>query len=136
MASYAFIDAYFTINSSNLSSYTKSVTFDAEADELDDTAMGDTWRSGIKGLYKGGVQVQFNDDVTASQLDSILWPLFVANAAHTFVVRATSSATSSSNPQWSGSILVNKHQFGGAVGDLGSKSLTFPTTTTITRQTT
>ena len=38
-----------------------------------------------------------------------------------------------SNPKYTGSVLMKQHNLGAAVGDLGMKSLTFPTSGAVTR---
>jgi len=133
MAVLAFTDAYLVINSVNLSDHVKSVVFTADVATLDSTAMSDTWTENIAGLKSGSIAVTFNDDFAASSVDATLWPLL--GTSTTFELRPTSAAVGATNPKWTGSVLVNQHTVGGSVGELGAKSLTFPTTGTITRAT-
>ena len=133
MAVLAFTDAYLVINSVNLSDHVKSVTFTADVATLDSTAMTDTWTENIAGLKSGSIAVTFNDDFAASSVDATLWPLL--GTSTTFELRPTSAAASATNPKWTGSVLVNQHTVGGSIGELGAKSLTFPTTGAVTRAT-
>lgn len=133
MAVFAYTDAYLVINSVNLSDHVKSVTLTADVAALDSTAMGDTWTENIGGLKSGSLAVTFNDDFAASNVDATLWPLL--GTSTTFELRPTSSAVGATNPKWTGSVLVNQIPVGGGVGELGAKSVTWPTTGTVTRAT-
>src|ERR1044072_8266363 len=106
MATFAFIDCRLEINSVVMSAMAKSVTLSVEADELEDTAFGDTFRSRLAGLKDWNVDVEFNQDFAASQGDAALWPLL--GTLTTIKIRATSSAISTTNPEYSGTVLVNE----------------------------
>src|SRR5687767_13508077 len=104
MASFAFIDARLEVNSVVLSSFCRAVTLNVNADELDDTAFGDTYRSRIGGLKDWSVQPEFNSDFAASAVDATLWPLL--GTTTNVKVRPTSAAIAAANPEYSGSVLV------------------------------
>jgi hypothetical protein len=132
MASFAFTDARVEINSVVLSSYVKSVTLNVSADELDDTAMGDTYRSRLGGLKDWSVTIEFNNDFAASAVDVTLWSLL--GTTTTVKVRPTSSAISATNPEYSGSVLVSQlAPAGNTVGDLASTSVTWNGAGTLSR---
>lgn len=134
MATFAFIDAVVTVNSVDLSDWVTSVSLSTSADELDDTAMGDTYRSRIGGLKDWSVTVEFNQDFAASIVDATLWPLLGSTTALT--LKPTSSATSATNPQYSGTVLVSQYPvFGNAVGDKATVSVTWPGAGTLSRAT-
>lgn len=134
MASFAFIDARLEVNSVNLSAFAKAVTLEVSADELDDTAFGDTYRSKIGGLKDWNVQVEFNSDFAASAVDATLWPLL--GTATTVKVRPTTSAIGSTNPEYSGSALVSQYNpFGNSVGELATVSVQWPGAGTLSRAT-
>lgn len=134
MASFAFTDAVVTVNSVDLSDYVRSVTLNVSADELDDTAMGDTYRSRIGGLRDWSVSVEFNSDFGASLVDATLFPLL--GSTTTVTVKPTSSATSATNPIYSGSVLVSQvNPMGNSVGDLATVSVTWNGAGTLTRAT-
>jgi hypothetical protein len=53
-----------------------------------------------------------------------------------FIVKADAGSTSSTNPAYSGSVLVNQHlPLSNAVGELATMSVAFPTSGTISRAT-
>lgn len=134
MAAFMLNDAYVSIGGNVLSTYVTSVSVNAEVEELDDTAMGDTWRSKIAGLKTGTITVEFNQDVAAGLLDAIMWPLLGTSAA--FEIRPTSSAVSTSNPKFTGSVIVTQWApLGNSVGELAKVSVTFPVAGAITRAT-
>lgn len=133
MAVLSLTDAYLVVNSVNLSDHVKSVVFTADAAVLESTAMSNTWTASIGGLKSGSLAVTFNDDFAAGSVDATVWPLL--GTSTTFELRPTSAAVSATNPKWTGSVLVNSTSVGGGVGELGAKSVTWPTTGTITRAT-
>lgn len=134
MATFAFTDAYVTVNSVDLSDHVRQVTLDVSADELEDTAMGDTFRSRIGGLKDWSVTLEFNQDFAASEVDATLWPLL--GSTTTVVVRPTSAAAGATNPQYSGTVLVSQYNpLTNSVGDLATTSVTWQGASTLARAT-
>lgn len=134
MASFAFIDCRFELNSVVLSGFVRGVTLNVSADELDDSAMGDTYRSRIGGLKSFSVSPEFNSDFAASAVDATIWPLL--GTTTTVKVRPTSSAIGATNPEYSGSVLVSQYNpFGNSVGDLATVSVQWPGAGTLSRAT-
>lgn len=134
MASFAFTDARVEVNSVNLSTFCRQVNLEVSADELEDTAFGDTYRSRIGGLKDWSVQLEFNSDFAAAAVDVTLFPLL--GAATTIKIRPTSGAISATNPEYSGSVLVSQHNpFGNSVGDLATVSAQWPGAGALSRAT-
>jgi hypothetical protein len=134
LAKFVLTDASVTLNSVDLSDHVASVTLDITADEIMTTAMGETFPSRTGGLKTGTLSIDFQQDFAASEVDATLWPLLGSTTA--FVVKPTSDAVSSTNPSYSGSVLVNQHiPVANAVGELATMSVSFPTSGTITRAT-
>ena len=134
MASFAFTDAKVTVGGTDLSAYVRQVTLNVNADELDDTAMGDTFRSRIGGLKDWSVNLEFNQDFAAGAVDATLWPLL--GTTTTVTVKATSAANSATNPQYSGSVLVSQvNPLTNGVGDLATTSITWNGAGTLSRLT-
>lgn len=134
MAVFAITSEYTALNGSDLSAYIKSSVLTVDVAALDTTDMGSSgWTDNIGGLKSGTLAINFQDDVAASAIDSILWPLL--GTVVTFEVRATSSAVGTSNPKYTGSVLITQHSIGGAVGELAMKTLSFPTSGAVTRAT-
>lgn len=134
MASFAFTDAKVTVNGVDLSTYVRQATINVSAAELEDTAMGDTFRSRVAGLKDWSVNLEFNQDFAAAAVDATLWPLLGTTTVVT--VKATSAANSATNPQYSGSVLVSQYNpLTNGVGDLATTSVTWQGAGTLSRLT-
>jgi predicted secreted protein len=134
VASFAFTDASVTINSVDLSDHVRSVTLNIEAEDLEDTAMGDTFRSRIGGLKDWSIDIEFNQDFAASEVDATIFPLLGTVVA--VEVRPTSSPVSATNPKFSGNVLVSEYNpLDGSVGDLATTSVSWPGAGALTRAT-
>jgi hypothetical protein len=134
MASFAFVDARVEINSVVFTGLVRSVTLNVEAEDLEDTAFGDTYRSRIGGLKDWSVDLEFNQDFAASMVDATLFPLL--GTVVTVKVRPTTAAISATNPEYSGSVLVSEYNpLDGSVGDLATTSVSWPGAGTLARAT-
>lgn len=132
---FALTDVKVTINAVNWSAMARQVTLPFEAEELDSTTFGTSgWRGRIAGLKDGSIDVEFLNDFTAAGLDEVLWGLFGTVVAVT--VSPTSAAVSTSNPSYSGNVLVNQiNPLDGTVGDLAVRSISWPVAGPWTRAT-
>ena len=134
MGSFSFTDAKVTVNGVDLSTYVRQATINVSAAELEDTAMGDTFRSRVAGLKDWSVNLEFNQDFAAGAVDATLWPLLGTTTVVT--VKATSAANSATNPQYSGSVLVSQYNpLTNGVGDLATTSVTWQGAGTLSRLT-
>lgn len=136
MALVVLTNAYIYINgASDISDHCAKVAFEVEAEELDSTTFGSTgYGSVLGGLKKGNLGLGLKHDYAASNLDSILWPLF--GTVVTFEIKPVNAAASTSNPKYTGSLLVSKlAPISGDVGQLGEFDVQWPTSGTITRGT-
>lgn len=132
MGIYALTSQVVTLNSVDYSDHLKSATLTLDAAQLDTTDFASGgWTEAIGGLKSGTLSLEFMDDVADNDVDEELFALLGTVVA--FAIKATSGAISASNPEYQGSVLVTGHSLGGAVGDLASKSLSFPTSGAITR---
>lgn len=119
----------------NVSAAIRQITLDISANEVETTSFGDNgWTTMVAGLRSGSVSIEFLDDVAASAIDSTIWGLFGGTAAITIRPGGT-AAIGSANPEYQGTVVVTQTATGGAVGDLATKSVTWPTTGTISRAT-
>ena len=132
MAKFVLTDASVTLNSVDLSDHVSSVTLEITAEEITTTAMGSTFVERTGGLKSGNLSIEFQQDFAASEVDATLWPLLGSTTA--FEVKPTSGAVSSTNPKYSGNVLVNQHiPVANGVGELATMSISFPTSGTISR---
>ncbi len=134
MAVMALTTEYTALNGVDESSNIKSSTLVVDVNQLDTTDFASAgWTEYIGGLKSGTLSIEFQDDVAASAIDSKLWALL--GTVTTFEVRLTSAVVGTSNPKWTGSVLITQHSIGGSVGDLATKSLSFPTSGAVSRAT-
>ena len=135
MAAFVLTDAYIAINSVDRSAFIKQVALNVETAEQDATDFADAgWTVPISGLKSGSLALTFNQDVAASQIDSIMWPLLGTTVP--FEVRATNAAVGASNPTYTGNILITSwNPITGSVGDLAEVSVTYPVSGAVTRAT-
>jgi hypothetical protein len=127
-------NASVTINSVDLSSYVTSVTLSQTADNLEDTAMGDTSRSYIGGLTSGTVDIEFNADFAASKTEATIFPLVGTSTA--VVVKPVAASVSSTNPSYSfNAIVTSWDTLNGSVGEIATHSVSWPITGAITKAT-
>ena len=112
----------------------KGAVLTVDFDKLDRTAMGNTYKRVIGGLGEAGAAINMIDDVAAAGFDSILWPLLNTIVAAEF--RLSSAAVSTSNPKFTGNVLIASFNLGGQVGELAMKNgLNFPFDGAVTRAT-
>ena len=129
-------DATFVLNSVDHSSSVKSVTLNLSADVHDVSAMTSAgWKSNLPGLIGGTIDVELFNDYDALKVDASLWTAFTGGAAVAFTTKATSAATSSTNPEYQGSCIVNATSPGGSINSPAELSVSFPITGAVTRAT-
>lgn len=125
-------DAFVEVDSNDISSYVRSVTVNYEAESHDETAMGADTRKNKGGLKNWSMEFEFNQDFASSALDSILFPLVGTQV--TVTVRPDSAAVGASNPQFSGTGLIQGYPiFGNSVGDLATAGVTIEPAGTLAR---
>jgi len=103
MTKIVLLDAQLSIANNNLTSYTAKI-------ELSE---------------KFELGITFKQSYTTAELDAIMWAL--RRSVVTFSGRADDAAVGVSNPQYQGSILINKWvPISGSVGDVAEVDVTFP----------
>ena len=129
-------DAYLVINGTNLSAYCASVELGASREAGDTTAMGATGRTREAGLRDEQLAVTWKQNYGVALVDATLWPIYTGGATVALEIRPTSSAVSTSNPKWTGSILLTEYTpIAGEVGDVGEAETTFLVSGVLTRAT-
>jgi hypothetical protein len=113
-----------TVNSVALTDHVTSVTLNRSFDELEVTAMGDSGHKYVKGLESSSVTINFNNDTAAANVLATLQAAWGTSVSVT--LKQTSAATSATNPLYTMTCLVNgTTDINGAVGDLGTQSVTW-----------
>ena len=134
MAVFVATDYNIKINGVDYSANLTQAELSLEADDVETTAFGSTYRNRIAGLKQGSLNLQFNQDFGASGLDSVLFPLL--GTAATVIIKPTSTAVSATNPTYTFNALVTSYTpISGSVGDLATFSVTWPVAGTVTRAT-
>ena len=134
MSTFMLSNASVTINSVDLSSYVTSITLSQSADNLEDTAMGDTSRSYIGGLKSGTVDIEFNADFAASKTEATIFPLVGTSTA--VVIKPVAASVSATNPSYTfNAICTEWDTLNGSVGEIATHSVSWPITGAITKAT-
>jgi predicted secreted protein len=113
-----------------------SATIALESDEVETTSFGSGgFRERIGGLKSGTVSLDFHQDYAAGSIDSQIFPLLGGTAS--VVIRpGGTAAVGSANPEFALTALVTEYSpVEGAVGDLATFSVSWPTTGAVTRGT-
>jgi hypothetical protein len=136
MAVFALTNQYVTFNAVDFSDHVKGCTIVAEADQLDSTTMGDSWREYTGGLKSGTANIEVLDDFAAGSIDATVWSAFNTGTAVAMASRPVNGAIAATNPEYQHNVLPNAWNVGGSLGELAAKNLSFPITGAITRDVT
>lgn len=126
MTKIVLLDAQLSIANNDLTQWCAKIEL---SDEFEDKSTT-TFASGgaeevLGGLEKFEAALTFKQDYDVSQIDQIMWAL--RRTVVTFAARAKVSAVTTSNPQYSGKLLINKWvPIAGSVGDVAEVDVTYP----------
>ena len=124
------------VNTVDLSDHVTSSTLNRSFDELEVTAMGDNGHKFVKGLEASSVTIDFlNDTATANVLATLqaAWGTSVT----VVLLQTKGTAVGATNPLYTMTCLVNNTtDINGAVGDLGTQSVTWTVNGTVAVATT
>jgi hypothetical protein len=124
------------INSVDLSDLCTAVTINRVFDELEITAMGDSSHKFTKGLEASTVTIDFLNDTAATKTLATLQAAWGTTVTAVFL-QTKGTAVSATNPLYTVSLLINNTtDINGAVGDIGTQSITFTANSTIAVATT
>jgi hypothetical protein len=134
MPKFAATDYFVSINGTNFADSLNSVELAEEADNLETTAFGSTWRTRIGGLKQASLTLNFMQDFAAGSVDATLNPLLGSIA--TVVIKPTSGTVTSTNPTYTMTALVTQYSpFASSVGDIATLSVTWPVSGSVVRGT-
>ena len=124
------------INSVDLSDLVTAVTINRSFDELEVTAMGDSAHKFVKGLEASTVTIDFLNDTAATKTLATLQAAWGTTVTAVFL-QTKGTAVSATNPLYTVSLLINNTtDINGAVGDIGTQSITFTANSTVAVATT
>ena len=136
MARIVLTDAYVKLNNVDLSDHINSVEIAQSFDSVETTAFGDSGRTRAGGLEDSSITLSFHQDFAASSVDQTIAPLVGGTAAFEIRAVGTATAVSSTNPKWTGTVLVTEWSpLSGAVGELSTADVTWPVSGQVTRGT-
>ena len=117
-----------TLNGSDLSSSCARAELVINAAEVTTTDFGSAgWTEVIGGLKSGQVSLDFHSDFGTGAVSRIFQPL-VGTIGTVAIIAANGTAASQSTPAYTATVLINSFTpVSGAVGDLSTFSVTFPT---------
>ena len=136
MAKYVVAGTTVTFNGSDISGNVARAELVINSAEVDTTDFGSAgWTEVVGGLKSGSVSLDFHADYGAGAISSLLSGL-VGTIGTVTIIAANGTAPSTSTPEWTAEVLVNSFTpISGAVGDLATFSVTFPTTGEVTKAT-
>jgi len=113
------------INTVDLSDLVTAVTINRTFDELEVTAMGDTAHKFVKGLEASTVTIDFLNDLAVDETLRTLQAAWGTTVTCVFI-QDKGTAVSTDNRLYTVSLLINNTtDINGAVGDIGTQSITF-----------
>lgn len=122
-----------TLNGSDISSSCARAELVINAAEVTTTDFGSAgWTEVIGGLKSGQVSLDFHSDYGVGAVSTLFQPL-VGTIGTVVLVTANGTAASATTPAYTATVLINSFTpVSGAVGDLSTFSVTFPTTGAVT----
>jgi len=122
-----------TFNSTDLSSSCARAELVLNAAEVDTTDFGSGgYTELIGGLKSGSVTLDFHSDFGSGAVSSLFQDL-VGTIGTVVIIAANGTAAGTATPQYTAEVLVNSFTpISGAVGDLATFSVSFPTTGSVT----
>lgn len=132
MAKYVVTATVVKIGTNDVSANCASATLELTATDVDVTDFGSAgFTEVIGGLKSGTVTLDFHNDNGIGGINTILNPLLGTIATVTLIPEGT--AISATNPAWTAPVLINSvSPVAGAVGDLATFSVSFPTSGPVT----
>lgn len=129
-------DSVITVAGVDLSSYVQQVTLSEQVDEVDITTFGSGGRrERAAGLIDGQVSIEFFQSFDAGATNATIRPVIGDNDV-TITLKATSAATSATNPLYTFDVLVTDWEtLNAAVGEASSTSVTWPISGSVTEST-
>ncbi len=105
------VDAHVEIDSNDISAFLESIDFDYQKETDADATMGDNTAVVVATRDNWTVSLNAIQDFTASTgLDAIIWPIISAGSAVTILIRPTSSAVGTANPEYTGSVVLTNYK--------------------------
>jgi hypothetical protein len=133
LAKYVVAGTTCTLNGSDISANVARAEIVINSAEVDTTDFGSNgWTEVVGGLKSGSVSLDFHSDFGSGAISNLLQDL-VGTIGTVTVIAANGTAASATTPTYTAEVLINSFTpIAGAVGDLATFSVTFPTTGEVT----
>lgn len=133
MAKFIATGTQVSLNGSDISSSCARAELVINAAEVTTTDFGSAgWTEVIGGLKSGQVSLDFHSDFGSGAVSALFQDL-VGTIGTVVLVAANGTAASATTPEYTAEVLINSFTpIAGAVGDLSTFSVTFPTTGEVT----
>ena len=117
MATLVLTNAFLTVAGVDLSASVAEIQVNRQTEMVDNTAMGDTFRSFLTGLQTWNMEIEFHQDYAAGNVHDTIWPILSCQTC--FELRPVNACTSVANPSWTGNMVIESYPpIGGRVGEL------------------
>ena len=128
MSKFVVVGTQVTVNGEDVSSSCARAELVINAAEVEVTDFGSAgWTEVIGGLKSGTVSLDFHSDFGTGAVSTIFADL-VGTIVPITIIAANGTAASETTPMFSANVLVNSNTpISGAVGDLATFSVSFPT---------
>jgi hypothetical protein len=118
MAKLVLRDCFISVDAVDLSDHCSSVTIEGAFDEVDVTGFGAAFKEILLGLGDGTITLAVFQDFDVASVDDTLWPLLGSNDGFEVIVRPTSAAVSTTNPQFTMTgVLPSYNPLAGSIGE-------------------
>lgn len=136
MAKYVVTGNKVTINGVDLSASIARAELAVTVNDVDVTDFGSGGYTEIMGgLKSGSLSIDFHQDYASGSVDATIFPL-IGSQATAVIIAGNGTAASSATPAYTAVCMVNAwNPVAGAVGDLSTVSVTWPTSGAITKAT-
>jgi hypothetical protein len=132
MAKTVLINPSIVINSVNLSAWIDQVEINEVWAAVDSTAFGSSAKTLLAGLGEHKFTCEFQQDFAAAAVEATVYPLLGTLA--TVAILPLAGTTSSTNPSYTFSVLVNDWKpVSGKIGDLEKSSAAWPISGAVTK---
>lgn len=136
MAKYVVTGNKVRINGVDLSDSVARAELSINVADVDTTDFGSNgFTELIGGLKSGNISIDFHQDYAAASVEATVYPL-LGTIATAVLIAGNGTAASSTTPAYTATVLVNNwNPVSGAVGDLSTVSVTWPTSGSVSKAT-
>ena len=118
-------NAFISVGGTNISDHCSSVTIETNADKVDVTSFGASYREYTQGLKDANITLEIFQDYAVGNVDQILSALHASGGTFPVVIRPTPAVKSATNPEYTMTgVLFDYSPLAGAVGDANTNSVT------------